>query len=114
MTQHIILGDFNDDPNDADHSNVFLDTFLADPDFYDFTAVDLAPSSVTSTGWYHYVGGEKVKGQFIDHILLTQPITDAWDRGSPTIHGVAEEDFEAWIAYSSDHFPVRLELTPAP
>ena len=113
VTQHVVIGDFNDDPFDAEHSNVFADTFLADPEYYDFTGLDLPPASVTSTGWYHYVEGEKIKGEFIDHVLLTRAFAEDWVRASPEIHGVPADEYDAWIDYSSDHFPVSLRLDPA-
>ena len=110
--EHVVLGDFNDDPFDDLSTNVFEGSFLTPDGFYDFTGKDLPPTSVTSTGWYHYVGDDNIKGEFIDHVLLTHGMGEAWDREKPVIHGVPEAEFEAWIDYSSDHFPVSLTLLP--
>lgn len=109
-THHILMGDFNDDPHDIPAENVFLGTFLGmEPEYY-FVTDSFPPKTVTSIGWYHYVDGDYVKGQFIDHAIVQGDLMERYESVTPTIAGVPAKQFDDWGDDYSDHFPVYLDL----
>lgn len=108
----VMLGDLNDDPYDAPSDNAFAGTFLDAEPRYHFLTHALPPESVTSLGYYHYVGDTKIDGEFLDHIIVTGPVADTYAVLSPTIHGLPPAEYAAWEYDYSDHFPVTLDLAP--
>jgi endonuclease/exonuclease/phosphatase family metal-dependent hydrolase len=101
----ILLGDFNDDPNESTATNAFGPLLE-----YAFLTGDLPPESVTQTSYWHEVGGEVVAGSFLDHAIATGELVDAWPRFTARIAGVEESEWDAWRALYSDHFPVIVTL----
>jgi endonuclease/exonuclease/phosphatase family metal-dependent hydrolase len=108
----ILLGDFNDDPNESAATNTFRGTFLDREPEYVFLTGDLPPESVTQTSYWHDVGGEVVAGTFLDHAIATGELVDAFPRFTARIAGVEESEWDAWAALHSDHFPVIVALGP--
>ena len=101
----ILIGDFNDDPNESASTNAFGP--LLD---YTFLTGDLPPESVTETSYWHEVDGEVVAGTFLDHAIATGELVDTWPRFTARIAGVEESEWDAWRALYSDHFPVMVTL----
>lgn len=111
-TRVVILGDLNDDPNDVEEENAFTGTFLdTQPDYWFLTA-ELPPESVTSTGWYHWVGEEYIEGSFIDHVIATGPLVEDYTTWDPSIVSVDNEEWDSWETDYSDHFPVLVDFVP--
>ena len=107
-----VIGDFNDDPYDDAADNAFVDTLLDDEPTGHFLTAVLPPESVSSTGWHHCVGNQYIEGEFIDHAVLTGALMDRFSAATPTIHGVAQAEFDDYRAQYSDHFPVEIRLVP--
>ena len=103
----ILLGDFNDDPNESALTNAFGPLLE-----YPFLTGDLPPESVTQTSYWHEVDGEVVAGTFLDHAIATSELVDAWPRFTARIAGVEQSEWDAWRALYSDHFPVIVTLAP--
>jgi endonuclease/exonuclease/phosphatase family metal-dependent hydrolase len=97
----IVLGDWNDDIDDAPSSNVFL-PLLGKPDAYVTPTLDVAKA-----GGYSYIPFKRL----IDHVVLTREAADTLQVAS-----VAPVALEASIAdylhTVSDHRPVRATLIP--
>lgn len=108
----IVMGDFNDDPYDPPDLNSFLDTLLGREPTYYFVTASLPPESVTSVSYYHWVGGEQITGEFLDHAVMTGDLVDMYGSVTPTIYGRPESEYDAWESDYSDHFPVTVELLP--
>ena len=106
-TPVILIGDFNDDPNESAQTNAFGPLLE-----YSFLTGDLPPESVTQTSYWHDVGGEVVAGTFLDHAIATGELVDAYPRYSARIAGVEESEWDVWRALYSDHFPVIVALGP--
>lgn len=109
-SHHILMGDFNDDPHDVPKDNVFLGTFLGMEPHYYFVTDVFPPKTVTSIGWYHYVDGDYVKGQFIDHAIVQGDLMELYETVTPTIAGVLPNKFDDWGDEYSDHFPVYVDF----
>jgi len=108
----LIIGDLNDDPYDPPADNSFVDTFLdAEPDYH-FITHSLPPESVTSVSWYHWVGNEKITGEFLDHAIATGSLLDRFSTATPTIVSVPESQYDDWEDTHSDHFPVVVDFVP--
>lgn len=105
----LLIGDLNDDPYDPPEDNAFLGTLLDTPD-WDFLSRDLPPESVTSTGWYHWVDGERIEGEFIDHAVARAPLRALYEAVDVEILGVPEAEFDAFREDYSDHFPVLFDF----
>jgi endonuclease/exonuclease/phosphatase family metal-dependent hydrolase len=101
----ILIGDFNDDPNESPATNAFGP--LLD---YPFLTGDLPPESVTETSYWHEVDGQVVAGTFLDHAIATGELVDAWPNRTARIAGVEESEWDTWRALYSDHFPVLVTL----
>jgi endonuclease/exonuclease/phosphatase family metal-dependent hydrolase len=109
----LLIGDLNDDPyDDPDEHNVFSGTLLGTEPDWRFLTSGLPPESVTSTGWYHVVDGVEITGEFIDHAVARGELMDRFTSSQASILGLPEQDFEAWRADYSDHFPVVIDLIP--
>ena len=108
----IILGDLNDSPHVDDDENIFLDTFQGHEPNYYFVTAGMPLGTVTSTGWYHYVDGEKRDGEFLDHLIVTGGLYDRYKTLSAQVVSVPAEDFDSWRDSHSDHFPVLVDFTP--
>ena len=109
----LLIGDLNDDPHDApEDNNVFEGTLLGTEPDWRFLTAGLPPESVTSTGWYHVVDEVEIRGEFIDHAVAQGELVDRFSSTEATIHGLPEEEFDAWRDAYSDHFPVSLDLVP--
>ncbi len=110
--RYLIIGDMNDDPYDTAEQNSFVGTFLDAEPAYHFLTAELSPESVTSTGYYHYVDGTKITGEFLDHAILTGELNDSFSNIQPEILGLPESEYSDWKKTYSDHFPVVVTLTP--
>ena len=108
--QVVVLGDLNDDPHDPPADNSFVGTFLHAEPTYHFVTHELPPESVTSLGYYHFVDGMRIDGEFLDHFILTGAAWDAFATITPTIESVPEAERSEFEDTHSDHFPVMLEL----
>ena len=106
----IVLGDLNDDPYDPPADNSFVGTFLDAAPTYHFVSAALPPESVTSLGYYHFVDGMQIDGEFLDHIILTNALTQTYGAPLPTIDAVPEAQRAQFESALSDHFPVLLDL----
>jgi len=107
-THFVVIGDFNDDPYDPPAQNSYIGTFLDAQPKYHFVTASLPPETVTSTGYYHYVNGQKITGEFLDHAVVTGSLYDAYDSIIPSVDALPYSEFDAWKADYSDHFPVIL------
>ncbi|MCC7539755.1 MAG: endonuclease/exonuclease/phosphatase family protein [Deltaproteobacteria bacterium] len=106
----IVIGDFNDDPYDPPAENSFVGTFLdAEPDFH-FVTASLPPESITSLGYYHYVDGVQIRGELLDHAVVTGSLVSRFAEVVPSI--VATDDLDAWEMTHSDHFPIVVTFAP--
>ena len=110
--RYIILGDLNDDPYDPPAENAFSESFLAPDSDWHFVTAALPPESVTSQGYYHMVGDERITGELIDHLIVGEELFDEYDAWTPRIEGVPEEEFSHYEDLYSDHFPVIVTATP--
>jgi endonuclease/exonuclease/phosphatase family metal-dependent hydrolase len=110
--RYLIIGDFNDDPYDKGAANSYTGTFLDNEPKYYFLTASLPPESVTSTGYYHYVNGKKLTGEFLDHAVITGEALEPFESATPSILGVPSSQFSQWKSDYSDHFPVLVEFTP--
>ena len=108
--QVVLLGDLNDDPYDPPAENSFVGTFLDAEPTYHFVTSELAPESVTSLGYYHFVDGTRIEGEFLDHFILTGPAMNAFTTVEVTIESVPEAERDDFEQTHSDHFPVMLDL----
>ena len=106
----VLLGDLNDDPYDPPAENAFAGTFLGAEPYWVFLTKDQPPESVTSTGWYHEVDGERIEGEFIDHAIARGPLVDQYASITPEILGVPESGFQEFRQDYSDHFPVLVRF----
>jgi endonuclease/exonuclease/phosphatase family metal-dependent hydrolase len=104
-TPVILIGDFNDDPNESPATNAFGP--LLD---YPFLTGGLPPGSVTQTSYWHEAGGDVLRGSFLDHAIATSEVVDAYPRFTARIEGAVESDWDAWNALYSDHFPVIVSI----
>jgi endonuclease/exonuclease/phosphatase family metal-dependent hydrolase len=104
----ILVGDFNDDPNEPAATNAFAGTLLSE-DYVVLTG-ELPAASVTETAYWHEVDGEIVAGTFLDHAIANQAVVDAYPHFTATIDGVDEAGWDAWRALYSDHFPVTFSF----
>lgn len=94
----ILLGDFNDDPEDPPEDNVFA-TFISDSSNYQI----LTPSS---PGIYSYIGNYKSN---IDHIIITDDVREEYTNGSTQILDI-DSEFTDYVKYISDHRPVLAQF----
>ena len=101
----ILIGDFNDDPNESAATNAFGPLLE-----YPFLTGALPPESVTETAYWHEVEGEIVAGTFLDHAIATEELVDIWPSSTARIAGVEQSEWDAWRALYSDHFPVIVTL----
>jgi endonuclease/exonuclease/phosphatase family metal-dependent hydrolase len=106
--QTIVIGDFNDDPYDAPAQNSYVDTFLDTEPGYYFVTATLPPETVTSTGYYHWVNGQKITGEFLDHAIVTGELYDLYGSITPAVVAQPQSQFAAWKKSYSDHFPVLV------
>jgi len=103
----ILLGDFNDELNDTDSTNVFK-IFINNPDKYKFVDMNIAYGS--SANW-SYPGWPS----HLDHILITNELFDEFENSRSTVQTIHIEDYfeGGWNEYDnyiSDHRPVALSL----
>jgi endonuclease/exonuclease/phosphatase family metal-dependent hydrolase len=108
----VVLGDLNDDPYDPPADNAFTGTFLDAEPHYLFVTQAFPPESVTSLGYYHYVGDTKITGELLDHVILTGPLAQSYATIVPSIRSVVPEQYDDWEWDYSDHFPVVVDLSP--
>lgn len=107
----VIIGDFNDDPYDTGSSNVFTGTFLNPELDYRFVTATLPPESVTSTGYYHWVDGVRIDGEFLDHAVITTTLYDAYASVTPSIYDIPVS-MDDWEDDYSDHIPIIVDFEP--
>jgi len=104
----IALGDWNDELLDPEESNVFW-PLINDASHYTFVDTPLAQSSsVRDWSFQSYPS-------HIDHILINQPLFDAFEEPQAHIETILVDDAlpnGAWefYTYLSDHHPVGLRL----
>lgn len=108
-TDIVVIGDFNDDPHDAEAENAFVDTFLDSPD-YIFVTDPLPPETVTSTGFYHWVDGERIDGEFLDHAVFTTGLYDRFGSVEVSVDAVPNEQFDSFERQYSDHLPLLIDI----
>ena len=109
--RYLIIGDFNDDPYDSAANNSYYGTFLDnEPDFH-FVTASLPKGTVTSTGYYTWVNGQKVTGEFLDHAVVSGSMFSEYSSISPKVLSVPSTSYSAWKKDYSDHFPVVLEFS---
>jgi endonuclease/exonuclease/phosphatase family metal-dependent hydrolase len=109
----VVLGDFNDSPFDAaPEPNVFAGTFLDNAPTWHFVTASLPHGTVSSTGYFHYVGATWVEGEFLDHVMVTGPLHQPYAAVTPAVHGVPPAQYDTWSYEVSDHFPVVVTFTP--
>jgi len=104
----VVIGDFNDDPYDPPAQNSYTDTFLDTEPKYYFVTATLPPETVTSTGYYHYVNGQKITGEFLDHAVITGSLNEEYNAITPSVVALPSSQFSSWKKDYSDHFPVIL------
>jgi endonuclease/exonuclease/phosphatase family metal-dependent hydrolase len=110
--RYLLLGDWNDDPHDPASENAFAGTFLGtEPAFY-FLTDQLPPESVSSVSYHHEVDGQEIRGEFLDHLVVTGALHGLFSSLAPRIESVPESGFDQHEAELSDHFPVLLTMTP--
>ena len=108
----VVLGDFNDTPYDSQADNVYWETFLnMEPEYY-FVTMALPPGTVSSTGWFHIEDGVEKPGEFLDHIILTGPLYEAFDSVTAWVEPVEEAEYDDYEQLLSDHFPVWVDIKP--
>ncbi len=108
--RYLVIGDLNDDPYDHPTYNSFVDTFLDTEPAYYFVTAALPPESVTSVGYYHWVGSQKITGEFLDHAIVTGALWSGFGTITPTIISVPEGQYGSWETSYSDHFPVLVDF----
>lgn len=97
----IVLGDWNDDIDDAPSSNVFM-PLLNKPDAYVTPTVEVAKA-----GGYSYIPFKRL----IDHVVLTREAADTLQVAS--VGPIAlEASISDYLHTVSDHRPVRATLIP--
>ena len=99
----IVIGDMNDELNDAFEDNIFL-SFIQDNTNYKFVDKDIAlgPSSNWSyPSWPSH----------LDHIFITNELFDVFERNGSSVETIClDEYFDEYFQYISDHRPVGLAL----
>ena len=105
--QVIVLGDLNDEIQDAEENNVFMD-FISAPEDYLFTDMEIAQGS--SFNWSY-----PTWPSHIDHILITNELFDSFSLTSSTVQTLRLDDYldGGWGEYDlylSDHRPIALKL----
>ena len=111
QTKVIIVGDFNDEIDDANNNNVFLD-FINNPDEYlvtDFEIVEYATSRYDLS----YPNWES--GSHIDHIIITNELFDNFEVNNNKVTIFRLKDYldGGWSEYDSnisDHQPIGIKL----
>ncbi len=105
--QVIMLGDFNDQIQEGDATNVFM-SFLSRPDEYQFADTAIAANPTTSTVSY------PASFSHIDHMLITNELFDTFALAPDACRVIRVEDWlGSWANYSSqisDHRPLGLRL----
>jgi endonuclease/exonuclease/phosphatase family metal-dependent hydrolase len=108
----VVIGDFNADPYDAELENSYVGTFLGQEPLYRIVTSVLPPESVTSLGWYHYVDGKKISGEFLDHVIVNAATLQTFSQISAMIVDKPGMSSSAYGADYSDHYPIVATLTP--
>ncbi len=109
---YLVIGDLNDDPYDPAASNSFTGTFLDSEPAYHFLTAQLPPESVSSLGYYHYVDGKKITGEFLDHAIATDALFGRFATVTPSIDALPEAQFDSYESDYSDHFPLLVSFSP--
>lgn len=103
----IMMGDFNDQIQEGEDTNVFL-SFLNHPDQYAFADSAIAAAPTTSTVSY------PASFSHIDHMLITNELFDVFANAPDACRVIRVEDWMgSWANYSnqiSDHRPLGLRL----
>ncbi len=103
----IMLGDFNDQIQEPETTNVFM-SFLSKPDEYRFADAAIAANPTTSTVSY------PSSFSHLDHILITNELFDTFALAPDACGVIRVEDWMGgWANYSSqisDHRPLGLRL----
>ena len=110
--RYVLMGDLNDSPYDRDEDNAFLGTLLEQAPTWHFVTAQLPPESITSLGYFHYVGDERVRGEFLDHFVVHGELHDLYSELVPEIRGVPPWEYDDWEDSRSDHFPVVVDFVP--
>ncbi len=110
--RYVLLGDFNDSPFDPEASNAFVDTLLGQEPTWRFVTAELPLGSVSSTGYFHYVGDQRHRGEFLDHVVVHETLGQAYSDMVPDILDVPSWEYDRWDEERSDHFPVVVDLVP--
>lgn len=110
--RYVLLGDLNDSPFDPEESNAFAGTLLDQAPTWQFVTARLPVESVSSLGYFHYVGDERVRGEFLDHVVVHGDLFDLYSDVVPEIVSVPPWEYDAWEESRSDHFPVVVDFVP--
>ncbi len=63
-------------------------------------------------GYFHYVGDERVRGEFLDHLVVHGDLADLYSDLVPEVRGVPPWQYDDWEDSRSDHFPVVVDFAP--
>ncbi|HIF20312.1 MAG TPA: hypothetical protein EYQ27_00035 [Gemmatimonadetes bacterium] len=110
--RYVILGDLNDSPFDEGDDNAFAGTLLGVEPTWHFVTAQLPRESVSSLGYFHFVGDERVRGEFLDHFVVTGTFMELYSDVIPEIRGVPPWQYDDWEESRSDHFPVVVQFVP--
>jgi hypothetical protein len=104
----ILLGDLNDNLSDISQNNVFQ-MFLADPDNYLFTDIEIALGNESDWSFPSWPS-------HLDHILITNELFDEFEDFDSEIQTIKIDNFlpGGWPEYEeniSDHRPVALKIS---
>ncbi|MBC8213854.1 MAG: endonuclease/exonuclease/phosphatase family protein [Candidatus Marinimicrobia bacterium] len=102
----IVLGDFNDEIQDAEEQNVFW-SFIDDSD--NFVFIDMEIAANIQSDWSY-----PTWPSHIDHILITNELFNEFENSSSDVQTIlVDKFFNNWSEYDSyisDHRPVGLKL----
>ncbi len=111
-TRYILVGDFNDSLLDPPAENTFFGTLLDAEPTWTIPTAALPEATVSSTSWFHFVDGEEVRGELIDHVIVDETVTLAYPSLTAEVVARPVAEYDQWTDGWSDHFPVLLHLGP--
>jgi endonuclease/exonuclease/phosphatase family metal-dependent hydrolase len=106
----VVIGDFNDDPYDPPDENTFTGTFLDAAPGYHLVSQQLPLGTVTSTGYGTSVNGDWQDGEFLDHAIIDDTMSDLATKVSVQVVGQPPGEWDEWKKNHSDHFPLLLHM----
>ncbi len=108
----IVIGDLNDEIQEAESQNVFWN-FISQPESFKFIDMDIA---LGSNQYWSYPGWGN-GGSHLDHILINEPLFDEFEDASSQISVIRIDDYldGGWSEYDdhiSDHRPIAWRFQP--